>query len=201
MSHPVDFNNRAVRALALIAILIWAKGLIPWEPARRHYESVGSGPCVYQIYRASAPIMALRRSGPTTLAGLARKQDRFKPGLSDPGLFSPCPCGTRIYLDDLERIESVSPMPAAALVAMAAPINLNKATIADLSEIPGIGPALGKAIVDHRSGIGLYNELEELSMIKGIGGIRKSVISEYVSLGDPPLTRRVSTRQGHSLAP
>lgn len=48
-------------------------------------------------------------------------------------------------------------------------VNLNTATLEQLQTLPGIGPAIAKAIVDYRSKAGKFSKPEELINVKGIG--------------------------------
>ena len=64
--------------------------------------------------------------------------------------------------------------PSAALAQQAkAPavekVNLNTASIEQLETLPGVGPALAKRIVEHRTKVGKFTKIEELLNVKGIG--------------------------------
>lgn len=48
-------------------------------------------------------------------------------------------------------------------------INLNKADLTTLQEIPGIGPAKAQAIIDFRDTEGSFKTIEEIKNISGIG--------------------------------
>jgi competence protein ComEA len=48
-------------------------------------------------------------------------------------------------------------------------INLNSATEADLDQLPGIGPAYARRIIEYRQAHGRFRRIEELKNIKGIG--------------------------------
>ncbi len=48
-------------------------------------------------------------------------------------------------------------------------VNINTATTEQLQTLPGVGPALAKAIIDHRAKNGKFNKVEELLNVKGIG--------------------------------
>ena len=48
-------------------------------------------------------------------------------------------------------------------------ININKADIENLLQLPGIGPVKAKAILDYREKIGKFNSLIEVTNVKGIG--------------------------------
>jgi competence protein ComEA len=53
--------------------------------------------------------------------------------------------------------------------ASAEKINLNSATAEQLQSLPGIGPAIAKSIVEHRTKVGKFNRIEEIIKVKGIG--------------------------------
>ncbi|MBZ5499015.1 MAG: helix-hairpin-helix domain-containing protein [Acidobacteriia bacterium] len=64
--------------------------------------------------------------------------------------------------------------PAAALAQKSKAIstekvNLNTATAEQLQTLPGIGPALAKTIIEHRTKSGKFNKIEELLNVKGVG--------------------------------
>lgn len=48
-------------------------------------------------------------------------------------------------------------------------IDLNAATQAQLEQLPGVGPALAKRIIDDRSAKGRYTRVEDLDRVRGIG--------------------------------
>jgi len=61
-------------------------------------------------------------------------------------------------------------------------ISLNRASERDLEELPGIGPALAKRIVDYRAEIGSFGELEELTSVSGIGTKLFAQIQDQLTL-------------------
>lgn len=48
-------------------------------------------------------------------------------------------------------------------------IDLNTASIAELEELPGVGPAIGQRIIDHRETNGPFETVEDLLEVSGIG--------------------------------
>jgi competence protein ComEA len=48
-------------------------------------------------------------------------------------------------------------------------VNLNTATVEQLQTLPGVGPAMAKKIVEHRSKSGKFTKVEEILNIQGIG--------------------------------
>ena len=64
--------------------------------------------------------------------------------------------------------------PAAALAqkskaASTEKVNINTATAEQLQTLPGVGPALAKTIIEHRTKSGKFNKIEELLNVKGVG--------------------------------
>ena len=59
-------------------------------------------------------------------------------------------------------------------------VHLNSATEADLIQLPGIGPALAKRIVEHRRQIGGFKSVEQLLEVRGIGEKKLEQIRPYV---------------------
>lgn len=51
----------------------------------------------------------------------------------------------------------------------AEPLNLNRATAAELDALPGISPAVAGRIVEYRASRGRFSSVEELDSVKGIG--------------------------------
>jgi len=48
-------------------------------------------------------------------------------------------------------------------------LSINKASIEQLTQLPGIGESKAKAIVEHRTKQGSFKSLEQLKEVKGIG--------------------------------
>ena len=49
------------------------------------------------------------------------------------------------------------------------PVNINKATAAELAALDGVGPVLAKRIVDYRTKHGAFKKPEDIKNVKGIG--------------------------------
>ena len=71
----------------------------------------------------------------------------------------------------------------AAASAPAGKVNLNTATVSQLEDLPGIGPALAARIVEHRQKNGGYKSVEDVMAVKGIGEKNFAKIQSYLSVG------------------
>lgn len=61
-------------------------------------------------------------------------------------------------------------------------INLNKATIEELSLLPGVGPATAETIIEHRKTNGAFSSVDDLDDIKGIGEKKLEKIRPYATV-------------------
>ena len=65
-------------------------------------------------------------------------------------------------------------------------INVNAASAAELSVLPGLGPALAQRIVDDREARGPFESVDDLDRVKGIGKaiverLRSYAAAEHIS--------------------
>ena len=70
-------------------------------------------------------------------------------------------------------------------VTPAQPIDLNAATVQQLEQVPGIGPATAKAIVHVREKSGRYQRVEDLLAIHGISQGRFEKMKPYLYVNPP----------------
>jgi comEA protein len=66
------------------------------------------------------------------------------------------------------------------------PVNINTATESELQQVPGIGPATAKNIVQMRKSYGQFKSVDDLLAIRGIGRKRLEKMRKYLTLGKPP---------------
>ena len=60
------------------------------------------------------------------------------------------------------------------------PININRATAAELDSLDGIGPVIAKRIIEYRKVNGAFTTVEELQKVNGIGGAKFAQIKTKV---------------------
>jgi len=63
-----------------------------------------------------------------------------------------------------------------------APLDLNTATLEQLTTLPGVGPVTAKAIVDFRQKSGPFQRVEDLLAIRGITERRLAQLRPYVTV-------------------
>jgi competence ComEA-like helix-hairpin-helix protein len=49
------------------------------------------------------------------------------------------------------------------------PLDLNRATLVDLTQLPGVGPVLARRIIDARDAVGGFAAVEDLATVRGLG--------------------------------
>ena len=82
-------------------------------------------------------------------------------------------------------LASLSLVQAQKKVTPAQPIDLNAATVAQLEQVPGIGPATAKAIIQLREKSGHYQRVEDLLAIHGISQSRYEKMKPYLYVNSP----------------
>lgn len=63
-------------------------------------------------------------------------------------------------------------------------INLNKATVDELVNLPGIGQELAQRIVDYRKQLGGFKTPEELKKVKGIGHNKFEALKDRINVDE-----------------
>jgi competence ComEA-like helix-hairpin-helix protein len=76
----------------------------------------------------------------------------------------------------------------------AAPLDLNTAAAKQLAQVPGIGAATAKAIVQFRERSGPFQRVEDLLAIRGISVRKLEQIRPYVTIAKPAPRRPSSSR-------
>jgi len=66
------------------------------------------------------------------------------------------------------------------------PLDLNRATLAELDALPGIGPVTARRILDHRARYGPFRDPRDLRAVKGIGPKLFARLEPLVAVGSAP---------------
>ncbi len=61
-------------------------------------------------------------------------------------------------------------------------VDINKATVEQLQEVPGIGPALAQRIVDFRTEHGSFEKVDDLLNVRGIGTTTLDKLKPYLTI-------------------
>ncbi|MCI9016231.1 MAG: ComEA family DNA-binding protein [Clostridia bacterium] len=59
-------------------------------------------------------------------------------------------------------------------------ININKASITELEQLPGIGGATAQKIIDYRKENGKFNQIEDIKKVQGIGEAKYEAIKDNI---------------------
>ncbi|MFZ9856780.1 MAG: ComEA family DNA-binding protein [Roseiflexaceae bacterium] len=63
-------------------------------------------------------------------------------------------------------------------------VNINRASVDELTQLPGVGPALAQRIIDFRAQHGPFTTLDDLDAVSGVGESLLSKIAAYVVFGN-----------------
>lgn len=186
-------------ALGLVIVLAMAvvvAGVIAWRARARDVGAELAPPQAPQVVASSAVSATgrvvvdvagrVRRPGLVTLPAGSRVADALRAaGGALPGTDLTSLNLARKVVDG-EQIVVGGPGVAAAPPSAGSPgpsnpIDLNTATVADLDQLPGVGPVLAQRIVDWRTTHGGFTSVSQLRQVTGIGD------SKYADL--QPLVR------------
>ena len=158
------------------------------DPGRIMVDVVGAvaRPGLHELPAGSRIADAVDAAG-----GLTAEADRMRLNLAEP-----LSDGARLWVPEVG--EAVAPDVVAVTAGAgvgggagagdggsAAPLNVNTAGAAALEELPGIGPALAAAIVDHRQRHGPFATVDELTEVSGIGPAKLEQIRPLATVGGP----------------
>jgi competence protein ComEA len=147
-----------------------------------------AGPTTAPVPNADGPVVvqvagAVRSPGVYRLSNGARVTDAIDAagGVqtgADPGAIH-----LAARLVDGQRIVvpmTGEPPPAESTPESTGPVDLNTASVSDLDELPGVGPATAAAIVAYRNDHGRFASVDELAKVRGIGPAKLSALAGLI---------------------
>jgi competence ComEA-like helix-hairpin-helix protein len=75
-----------------------------------------------------------------------------------------------------------SKLPPASPDESVAPLDLNRATLADLTRLPGVGPVLARRILETRDAAGRFVAVDDLTTVRGLGRMKLERLRPLVSV-------------------
>lgn len=161
----------------------------------RHFFPIWKMP---QTHPEKSPAMVIELEGelsnpgiyffnhvPTVLEVLATSGEIMGSfAISAPELGTTLTTGTTLHVMKTQEGIKVdhSPMVAGKRMLLGIPLNLNTAKPNDLSNLPGIGPKISRAIVAYRDQQGYFSSLNEVKNVKGIGEKKFRKIQKYLTV-------------------
>jgi competence protein ComEA len=92
--------------------------------------------------------------------------------------------GMQIHVPEIGEVATPLPLSGddSSGAESSGKININTATPEELDTLPGIGPALAEAIIRHRETNGVFESVEQLVDVPGIGDATLAEIRELVTV-------------------
>ena len=89
--------------------------------------------------------------------------------------------GEKIYIPEIgENDGSVSGMNTSSVAQQASKIDINTATSEELQTLTGVGPATAEKIINYRSDVGYFKEIDELKNVDRIGEKTFEKLKDYI---------------------
>jgi competence protein ComEA len=126
-------------------------------------------PGLYRLRDGSRIADAVRRAG-----GATKRAD-----LSLVNLAAPVADGVQVVVP--RHMPAGAAATAGSAQAPAGPVHLNTATLEQLDELPGVGPATAQKILDFREEHGAFTSVDELDAVPGIGPARLEQLRELTA--------------------
>ncbi|MDQ7784893.1 MAG: helix-hairpin-helix domain-containing protein [Desulfomonilaceae bacterium] len=145
-----------------------------WAPER--------GDCVYQVFLDDAPLGTVCVDRPASIAEILRilGETSTSPRAN---LHRPIACNRVVKLSRESRDVSVEKLPGRVLLLLGRKIDVNSADAEDLTNVPGLGPALARRVEQIRDSSGPFARLEDLARVPGIGTEKIRRLEPYLRAG------------------
>jgi competence protein ComEA len=96
-------------------------------------------------------------------------------------LAAPVVDGTRVYVPEIGEELPPDALAPGGSDAPRGPIDVNRATVEQLDELPGVGPATAAAIVTERERNGPFVTVDDLDRVPGIGPAKLAALRDLVT--------------------
>lgn len=168
-------------AAGLLLLLLSPRKRIPIElrpvptpgPLPIHIAGAVKQPGVYHLPRPAIGLDALEAAG-----GALAEAD-----LDRVNLAAELESGQRLFIP-FSSAEG-TPLPHATPELAVNPrnqMNINTATVVELEGLPGIGPSLAEKIIEYREIHGLFNSVDELLDVSGIGPAKLDQLRDLIRI-------------------
>ena len=94
--------------------------------------------------------------------------------------------GEKIYIPNIseqeEDAEEVTVLTENTSSSSKGKININKATVSELTSIPGVGNSTAEKIVSYRDKNGKFSSIEDVKNVSGIGDAKYEKLKDYITV-------------------
>jgi hypothetical protein len=92
------------------------------------------------------------------------------------------PGGSAISITSLGGVLTIGDMPAMRRLALGVPIDVNHASVEDLSLVPGIGERMAIEIIRRRQAVGKFEVLSDLTDVPGIKDRKLNGVKKFLTV-------------------
>lgn len=128
------------------------------------------------------------RAGFPTAAERFERFDREEPAaalLPESPASAPAPAGPAVApAPPPPGSSGIAPAPAAAPPPPPEPVDVNRADVAQLARLPGVGAGLAQRIVEERQRRGRFDSPEALRQVMGVGPKKLATLRDLVTVGE-----------------
>ena len=143
----------------------------------------------YDIAKESVDKMVDKACDDDTVDALKKEVEKV-PGVKELDIIKTRMFGTKIYVEIEISVDGnmilkdadVLSIPYQTNAGEVPRISINQATRDELQQLDGIGPSTADAIIQYREEHGLYQTIEDIMKVKGIGNAKFEKIKEKITL-------------------
>lgn len=88
---------------------------------------------------------------------------------------------SRVYVPAVGEVVPPDALGASGAPTAGGPVDVNRATVEELDELPGVGPATAAAIVTERDRNGPFVDVDDLDRVPGIGPAKLEALRDLVT--------------------